>query len=122
MKLERALHQEKEDQLRVMEDRLKKQLDREKSMHEIELDRMALKLKSLEEEKVSVTQNARNEGELLLSESRERWKSELAKEKLRAAQEMQKLQDSMEEVKEASRQEAIKSLQESKKTAKILLQ
>jgi 5-azacytidine-induced protein 1 len=74
-----------------MEQRLQKQLERERDLHKAELDRLALQIKNAESEKAAAIQATKEENEAMLNETRERWKAELAAERLRTAQEMEKI-------------------------------
>jgi phenylalanyl-tRNA synthetase alpha subunit len=55
------------------------------------MDRLALRLRAAEAEKVAAVQAMKDENKTLLSETRERWKAELAAERLRAAQKNERI-------------------------------
>jgi 5-azacytidine-induced protein 1 len=85
------LERDRKAEFDSLEQRLQKQLERERDLHKAELGRLALKLKSAESEKTAAIQATKDENEALLNETRERWKAELAAERLRAVQEMEKI-------------------------------
>jgi 5-azacytidine-induced protein 1 len=58
-------------------------------LHKAELDRLSLRLKSAEGDRLSAIQATKDENEALLKETRERWQAELAAERLKAAQQME---------------------------------
>jgi 5-azacytidine-induced protein 1 len=87
------LERDRKAEFETLEQRLQKQLERERDVHKAELDRLALKLRSAESERVAAIQATKEENEALLSETRERWNAELAVERLKAAQEMEKIEE-----------------------------
>jgi 5-azacytidine-induced protein 1 len=90
------LDRDRKSELELAEERLQKQLERERDLHRAELDHLALRLKTAESDRALMIQRANEENDALLEEARGRWNAELAAERLRAAQEMEKIDEKVE--------------------------
>lgn len=95
----------------AMEQRLQRQLERERESHKEELDRLMTKMKTMETEKVAVVQVTKNENELLLEETRERYKAELNAEKMRMAKEAEQFENRLREAVEKAKQDTLATFQ-----------
>jgi len=96
-RLVEQLNKERKSEYDSMEDRLQRQIERERDLHKLEIDRLIQKIKQIEDTKVDTASIAKADNEALINETRERWKAELASEQLKHSQEMEKLKESINE-------------------------
>ncbi|OHT13053.1 hypothetical protein TRFO_03473 [Tritrichomonas foetus] len=110
-RLVEQLARERDSEFASLEQRLQRQLERERELHKSELDRMTQRLKDIETEKVKEVSYAKNENDSILNEARERWKAELAAEKLRSQQEIQRYEEKIKIAVENAKKETLAQMQ-----------
>ena len=116
------LNKERQIESNTIEQRFQRQLDREKELHKIEIDRLLLKLKQIDDTKIDNIHIAKFENEALLNETRERWKAELASEQLKHSQEITKLKEEMNIKIEKIKEEEKKNYYQNEKKLKIQIE
>lgn len=102
------LEKERQTEFQIMKQNLQRQLEKERDLQNAELERLKLKLVCAENDKTESIQNAKEEAEALIQETREKWKSEIIKEQLKVSQEMKDIEARIQKMAETARDEAIK--------------
>ena len=115
------MDRERKAEITSIEERYKAQIEQERKIHEIDIERLMKKLKETETVKVERVEITKNENDTIITEMRERWKAELAAEQLKHSQELERVRASIKDEVERARNEEKTKYEMRKEQTKQLL-